>query len=207
MGLTASEIVERVRAALPDDIIVATEDDVAEADETKKKAPETIDPFVLAKPESLRKVCEWLCYEPDLRFDLLHCISNIDYPDRNVIQVIYHLDSIRHKHTFTVKVDLDRADPKVESMVPLWPAADWHERESFDLMGVIHTGHPNLKRILCADDWVGHPLRKDYEFPEEYHGIPCGPYVTEYANIPPEHEVWLKEFEAEDAAKRGGPSS
>jgi NADH-quinone oxidoreductase subunit C len=61
--------------------------------------------------------------------------------------------------------------PDVPSVSGVWAIADWHEREAFDLVGINFTGHPDLRRILCAEDWVGHPLRKDYEFPLEYHGI------------------------------------
>ena len=63
--------------------------------------------------------------------------------------------------------------PHIPSVTGLWPAANWHEREAFDLFGIVFDGHPNLKRILMADDWVGFPLRKDYVFPREYHGIPA----------------------------------
>ncbi len=61
--------------------------------------------------------------------------------------------------------------PEVPSVNGIWRTADWHEREVYDLSGVFFTGHPDLTRILCSEDWVGHPLRKDYEFPLEYHGI------------------------------------
>jgi NADH-quinone oxidoreductase subunit C len=71
-----------------------------------------------------------------------------------------------------VKVYCPRENPRVPSVVDVWKAADWHEREAFDMFGIIFDGHPDLRRILCADDWVGYPLRKDYVFPREYHGIP-----------------------------------
>jgi NADH-quinone oxidoreductase subunit C len=61
--------------------------------------------------------------------------------------------------------------PTCPSVAHVWAIADWHEREAYDLLGIEFTGHPNLQRILCVEDWVGHPLRKDYEFPKEYHGI------------------------------------
>ena len=61
--------------------------------------------------------------------------------------------------------------PEIPTVTGVWKIADWHERETFDLVGINFVGHPNLVRILCAEDWVGHPLRKDYEFPLEYHGM------------------------------------
>ena len=94
------------------------------------------------------------------------------------LEVVYHLSSFAHKHRFTVKVSLprwkgDKAGtlPELPTLVNVWKAADWHERECFDLCGVDFIGHPNLTRILLSEDWEGHPLRKDYEFPLEYHGI------------------------------------
>src|SRR5438045_2154618 len=153
------EIVDVLKDKLAD-AVVAT-------DETKR------DPWVVVKPERLVEVARFLRDEPRLRFDHLSLVSAVDYPPKE-IEVVYHLDSIALNHPFIVKVKLPRATPKVPSLVGVWATADWHERESFDLMGIEFEGHPNLVRILCAEDWVGHPLRKDYKWPEEYHGVPCG---------------------------------
>ena len=75
--------------------------------------------------------------------------------------------------TTPIKVFCPRDNPSVPSVADLWPAADWHEREAYDMFGIVFDGHPDLRRILCADDWEGFPLRKDYVFPREYHGIPA----------------------------------
>ena len=94
------------------------------------------------------------------------------------MEVVYHLSSIAKKHTLVVKVMLPRWKndeagqlPEVPSVVNVWRAAEWHEREVYDLSGVWFAGNPDMRRILCPEDWVGHPLRRDYEFPLEYHGI------------------------------------
>jgi NADH-quinone oxidoreductase subunit C len=109
--------------------------------------------------------------DASLRFDLLSAISGVDYPDRGVIEVLYFLDSTEHTHRLVFKVALPRANPRIPTVEDVWRTADWHERETFDLLGVRFVGHHNLVRILCAEDWVGHPLRKDYVIPDEYHGI------------------------------------
>jgi NADH-quinone oxidoreductase subunit C len=94
------------------------------------------------------------------------------------MEVVYHLWSVPHRTTLVLKVILPRWKndregdlPEVPSVRGVWSTADWHEREVYDLSGVMFTGHPALRRILCPEDWVGHPLRKDYEMPLEYHGI------------------------------------
>jgi NADH-quinone oxidoreductase subunit C len=158
-------------------------------DRITSKKLDAIDPFVVVDVSALSEVCAFLRNDPDLRFDILNCISGVDYlePDPKKApkagfephtEVVYHLSSFTHKHRFVLKVSLPRWKddkpgelPEVPSVVKLWPAADWHEREVYDLSGVWFTGHPDLRRILLAEDWVGHPLRKDYEFPLEYHGI------------------------------------
>jgi NADH-quinone oxidoreductase subunit C len=85
---------------------------------------------------------------------------------------------MQHKHSLVLKVMLPRWKdgqvgelPEIKSVASVWSTADWHERECYDLLGIKFVDHPNLRRILCPEDWVGHPLRKDYEMPLEYHGI------------------------------------
>jgi NADH-quinone oxidoreductase subunit C len=155
----------------------------------KSKKLDTLDPFVVIEPADLLEVCRFLRDEPRLRFELLNCISGVDYLELDPkkapkagfephLEVVYHLSSYTHKHRFVLKLILPRWKdnkpeelPEVPSVTSLWRTADWHEREVYDLSGVWFTGHPDLRRILTSEDWVGHPLRKDYEFPLEYHGI------------------------------------
>jgi NADH-quinone oxidoreductase subunit C len=148
-----------------------------------------IDPWIEIAPAALPEVCRYLRDEKDLKFNYLNCISGVDYfegdPKKAAkvdwkphMEVVYHLWSLVHKHSVVLKVILPRWKddvagqlPEVPSVASIWATADWHEREVYDLSGVRFTGHPNLVRILCPEDWVGHPLRKDYEMPLEYHGI------------------------------------
>jgi NADH-quinone oxidoreductase subunit C len=122
-------------------------------------------------PAAIVDVCRFLKTEPGLEFDCLSNLSGVDYPKRSVIEVVYHLYSYRHRHLFTLKVEAQRDDPVVPSVASVWSHADWQEREVFDLLGVVFAHHPDLRRILMPEDWPGHPLRKDFVEPEEYHGI------------------------------------
>lgn len=122
-------------------------------------------------PARVAEVAAWLRHEPGLAFDCLSTLAGVDYPKRNVIQVVYVLYSYRARHWFTLRVDAPRDDPRVASVSGVWSAAEWHEREVFDLLGVHFDGHPDLRRLLMPEDWPGHPLRKDFVEPEEYHGI------------------------------------
>ena len=130
-------------------------------------------PRVHVNAEDWAEVAEFVFAEPALKFDWLQCLSGVDYVADGKMCVVYDLWSFDHKHTFAVKVFCPRDNPRVPSVTHLWPAADWHEREAFDMFGIVFDGHPDLRRILCADDWEGFPLRKDYVFPREYHGIPA----------------------------------
>lgn len=147
------------------------------------------DPWIGIDAENLHDICRFLRDTPDLHFDYLHCISGIDYlePDPKKakkidwephFELLYHLSSMRQKHRLALRVVLPRWRDGVEgqllevaSVADIWRTADWHEREVYDLCGVSFAGHPDLRRILCPEDWEGHPLRKDYETPDEYHGI------------------------------------
>ena len=122
-------------------------------------------------PAAIVEVCRFLKTEPGLEFDCLSNLSGVDYPKRNVIEVVYHLYSYPHRHLFTLKVGAARDNPVVPTVSGVWSHADWQEREVFDLLGVVFEGHPDLRRILMPEDWPGHPLRKDFVEPEEYHGI------------------------------------
>jgi len=132
-------------------------------------------PHVVVKAQRLTTVTALLRTDWRLRFDLLRCLSSIDWPAKNSIELSYELISTSLGHAFAVKVMLDRANPQVESVSGVWPAAEWHEREAFDLMGVTFLHHPDLRRILLPEDWAGHPLRKDYPYPVEYKGLKLNP--------------------------------
>lgn len=134
--------------------------------------PEDKHPRVHINAADVRPVMEFLLRDPRMKFDWLACLSGMDYVADDQMCVIYDLYSFDLKHTFAVKAYCLREDPNVPTVSDLWPAADWHEREAFDMFGINFEGHPDLRRILCADDWEGYPLRKDYVFPREYHGIP-----------------------------------
>ncbi|MFH1825238.1 MAG: NADH-quinone oxidoreductase subunit C [Candidatus Firestonebacteria bacterium] len=110
--------------------------------------------------EILLDLCLELKQNKEFSFDFLMCLSGVDYMDR--FEVVYHLYSMELKHKLVLKVSLDRQNPEVDSMVPVWLGADWPEREVYDMFGIIFKGHPNLKRILLPEDWAGYPLRKDY---------------------------------------------
>ena len=122
-------------------------------------------------PTVIADVCRVLHDEPDLRFDCLSNQSGVDYTAKGHIEVVYHLYSYTHRHQIVLKVDVPRDNPVVPTVEGIWKAANWLEREIYDLLGVTFEGHPDLRRILMPEDWIGHPLRKDFVEPEEYHGI------------------------------------
>jgi NADH-quinone oxidoreductase subunit C len=112
--------------------------------------------------------------QPDLSFGFLSSVTATDHPGKDPrFWVVYELRSVEHAHRLRIKVGLPGDDPHVPSATALFPTADWHERETWDLFGVVFDDHPDLDRILLPDDWEGHPLRKDEELGgvgTQYHG-------------------------------------
>jgi NADH-quinone oxidoreductase subunit C len=106
---------------------------------------------------------EFLRAEPALQFDFLSDITAVDrFPVEPRFELNYHLLSIPHRRILRLRVWVSGTDSAVGTVTPVWPTANWHEREIFDLFGIRFHGHPDLRRILMPDDWEGHPLRKDY---------------------------------------------
>lgn len=166
--MTAVEIIAVLKDALPQAAFDAVTD--------------TPHPHVIVAAEQWHAVALLLRDDPRLAMNMLRCLSAIDLHPEPQIELVYDLVSMRpggangcwqNASTLAVKVRVARADSHVATVSDVWPAAEWHEREAYDLLGVTFDGHPDLRRILCPDDWVGHPLRKDYEFPTEYQGIPA----------------------------------
>ncbi len=151
---------------------------------------DAFDPFVVVESAKLVDISRFL--RDELQFDMLNNLAGVDYLETDPkkvakagfephLEVVYHLSSFAVPgRRFTLKVRLPRwlndvvgELPEVPTVTGVWRAADWHERETFDLFGIRFLGHPDPRRILLSDDWVGYPLRKDYEFPLEYHDIRC----------------------------------
>lgn len=140
--------------------------------------PQNGDAFVAVRPERFHDICRWLRDEPGMRFDFLRSVSGVEATPAMItggaytegFSSVYHIYSYEHGHGLVLHVDLGRA-PRVQSVADIWPAAEWHEREAYDLMGITYEGHPYLRRMLLPEDWAGHPLRKDYVAPKEYNGL------------------------------------
>jgi NADH-quinone oxidoreductase subunit C len=126
------------------------------------------------------ELCRTLRDDEGLRFELCSSVSGVDYGEdvEQRLHVVYHLLSMTYRRRIRLEVALDVDDPHVPSVVEVYPTADWHERETWDMFGVIFDGHPALTRILMPDDWDGHPQRKDYPLggiPVEYKGAEIPP--------------------------------
>jgi NADH-quinone oxidoreductase subunit C len=118
---------------------------------------------VVVHRKNLLRVAEFLSTEPSLHFSFLSDITTVDrFPMEPRFEVNYQLLSIDRRERLRLKVSLSGSDPTIPSATAIWPTANWHERESFDLMGIRFEGHPDLSRLLMPDEWEGHPLRKDY---------------------------------------------
>lgn len=141
--LNGSDVGKRIGEAIPDSVTTADE------------AAVTVD------SQTLYQVAELLKNTSEFEFDYLTNLTAVDYVD--YFEVVYHLVSLKHNHSIVLKTRcFDRDNPAVSSVVTLWRAADYQEREIFDLMGITFEGHPNLKRLLLWEGFEGHPLRRDY---------------------------------------------
>ena len=118
---------------------------------------------VVVPREHLLRLVQFMYSEPDLKFTYLSDVTGMDrYPIEPRFELNYHLLSMSRRETIRLRVRLSGDDPLVDSVIPVWPTANWHEREIFDLFGIHFEGHPNLRRMLLPEDWEGYPLRKDY---------------------------------------------
>jgi NADH-quinone oxidoreductase subunit C len=134
------------------------------------------DPYMIVAASAVHEIGAYLRHDPDLLFDSLMCLSGVDYGPEKMLGVVYNLFSTSQRHTITLKVEVPRQDGSLPTVCDIWRTADWHERETYDLYGMRFEHHPDLRRILLPDDWEGHPLLKDYQVQEFYHGIRV-PYV------------------------------
>lgn len=122
---------------------------------------------VMVQKDRIADICRYLHDEPTLAMDHLADLTAVDYsayagdPGPR-FEVVYNLISTTYRHRIRLKVRLDGDNPRIATVSPVWQTANWHERETYDLMGIIFEGHPDLRRILLPEDWVGHPLRKEY---------------------------------------------
>lgn len=155
--MTPQEIIDKLKTRFGQAIIEA-------------KTEGVIDPFVTILPANIRDVALHLRDDQDLLFDYLMCLSGVDH-GKGTLGVVYNLFSMTKRQKITLKVEVSKDQPEVPSVVSVWPSANWHEREAYDLMGVVFSGHPDLRRILLPEDYPGHPLRKDFKVPEFYHGM------------------------------------
>ncbi|HCC69120.1 MAG TPA: NADH-quinone oxidoreductase subunit C [Nitrospiraceae bacterium] len=119
---------------------------------------------VIVKRDRVKEIMKYLHHSPELYFDYLQDLCGVDHLGRKEprFEVVYHLYSIRHRHTIRIKAEVPEDNCAIDSITDIWAGANWHERECYDLFGIKFNGHPDLRRILLPEDWEGHPLRKDY---------------------------------------------
>jgi len=155
--MTASEIYERLKAHFGERVISLAQD--------------AKDPWILVDPAAIAEIGRFLHDDPELRCDALSNQSGVDYKAQGWIEVVYHLYSYAHRHYVILKVRTPRDAAELPTVEGVWKAANWLEREIYDLLGVNFVGHSDLRRLLLPEDWIGYPLRKDFVEPEQYHGI------------------------------------
>lgn len=118
---------------------------------------------VSVKRDKILEICRYLREDPDIYMDYLSDLCGADYPGRRLrFEVVYNLYSLKYRSQIRIKAMIPENELFIDSVVPVWRGADWHEREACDMFGIVFNGHPDLRRILMPEDWEGHPLRKDY---------------------------------------------
>ncbi|MCB0221762.1 MAG: NADH-quinone oxidoreductase subunit C [Chrysiogenetes bacterium] len=198
--MTSDEIIERLVKQFGDDKV------------TRVQAEGCPQPHALVPAELIQDVAKFLRDDPDLDCKFLATIAATDWlaGERKVkvgdeerveeikarIDVAYNFSSLTKKHRVNVKVTVDRDKPEVPTLTGVFIAADWHEREQYDLLGVNFKGHPDLRRLMMPEGWVGHPLRKDYEQMSEWQGIPT--------SRPKSHDLFRERLAREEAEEEAG---
>ncbi|MDP6417836.1 MAG: NADH-quinone oxidoreductase subunit C [Candidatus Krumholzibacteria bacterium] len=133
---------------------------------------EAIQPTLLLPKEKFLEIARFLRDDENLRFETLVSQTASDWPEEEKLRATCHLYSYKLAGILVLHCDLPREEPVIDSLVEVWPGAEWLEREVWDLFGIRFEGHPDLRRIMLPEDWEGHPLRKDFEEKESYKGIP-----------------------------------
>lgn len=149
-GLNPKDIAEKIKEQFPDQVIEVTEF----RDQSS----------VIVKRDQIIPILKHLHDNPLLSFDHLQDLTAVDYLKKKDVrfEVVYNLYSTKYRHKIRIRAQVPENDTKINSVVPIWAGANWHERECYDMFGIVFTGHPDLRRILMPEDWEGYPLRKDY---------------------------------------------
>ena len=154
--MTSEEIVEKVKASLPDAI--------------QDTALPQGDAVIFVAPDCLQKVAAFLKDDPSLKFDYLSDVCGVDYLNEEReprFEAVYHLYSIDHQHSIRVRVGIGEDNPSVPTVSELWKGALYPEQELFDMFGIHIEGHPKNERLIMPKEWSGYPLRKDYPLTTE----------------------------------------
>jgi NADH-quinone oxidoreductase subunit C len=163
-GLSPTEIAEKVKERFPEEVVEVTDfrDQVS----------------VIVKRGKILGICKYLHDDPSLFLDHLQDLCGVDYHGKKDprFEVVYNLYSIKYHHKIRIRAQVPDNDPTIQTVTSIWAGANWHERECYDMFGIIFKGHPDHRRILLPEDWEGHPLRKDYplkgpELDKDWHGF------------------------------------
>jgi len=122
---------------------------------------------ITVQKEPICEILNFLRTEQELQYNFLTTLCGMHYPQNDQLGVVYHLQSFTNNHRIRIKTVLELADPKIQTITSIWPAANWMEREAYDFFGIQFEGHPNLKRILNVDEMTAFPLRKDFPLEDQ----------------------------------------